>query len=96
MYQYVNPAAGAAANATAAAGAGGQGLVRLKHPLWWFGPVWSGSGYGSGGWTLWDAVASQVQVAIGGDEQVYVPEARNCSGVDDKHCLFHLTQQVCD
>lgn len=22
--------------------------VRLKHPLWWHGPMWSGSGYGSG------------------------------------------------
>jgi hypothetical protein len=22
--------------------------TRLKHPLWWHGPVWSGSGYGSG------------------------------------------------
>jgi hypothetical protein len=23
--------------------------LQLKYPLWWFGPFWSGSGYGSGG-----------------------------------------------
>jgi hypothetical protein len=26
----------------------GSEPVRLKYPLWWHGPVWSGSGYGSG------------------------------------------------
>jgi hypothetical protein len=26
----------------------GSGRIELRHPLWWHGPVWSGSGYGSG------------------------------------------------
>lgn len=61
--------------------------TRLKHPLWWHGPMWSGSGYGSGAhMCVWcdnlRVLCSGLQVSLACVPEVFVCRACADQGAD--------------